>query len=443
MTETMFAERTRAMGVSAIREILKVASQPGMISLAGGLPAAEAFPTSILQHLTERVFEKYGSLALQYDCTEGFTPLRQALAFHLSEKKGICISQDDVLVATGSQGVLDALGKILISRGDRIAVEAPTYLGAIQAFNPYGPDYVSLETDEEGLIPESLEDALHQGPIKIVYLVPTFQNPTGRTLSVKRRAHLAEIIRRHDILVVEDDPYSDLRYEGGSIPSLQLFAPDQVIYIGTLSKIFAPGLRIGYCVAPEKVRQWMVLAKQGVDLHTGTLSQALAAEYLVGGYLEDHLPRILECYRPRRKAMLDALDIGLPDSFKWSRPEGGMFVWLEGPPDLDMDRVYEEAVKRGVAVVPGKYFFADPERGGNTLRLNFSMPDVLSIKHAVAILAELLREHVGSSKRTVQNGDNRNPYPRLVNNVISQFGTDFNRGTAQISMSQAVAVRKF
>jgi len=359
------------------------------------------------------------------------------------KKKGLCASQEDVLIASGSQGVLDALGKNLISRGNRIAVEAPTYLGALQAFKPYGPEYVSLETDEEGIIPEALEEALHRGPIQLVYLVPTFQNPTGRTLSVARRAHLAEIIRRHEILVVEDDPYSDLRYEGGSLPPLQLFAPDHVIYVGTLSKIFAPGLRIGYCLAPEKVREWLVLAKQGVDLHTGTLSQALAAEYLVGGYLEEHLPRILECYRPRRKAMLDALDMGLPDSFKWSRPEGGMFVWLEGPPELDMDRIYEAAVTRGVAVVPGKYFFADPERGGNTLRLNFSMPDVLSIRHAVAILTELLRDHVVITTRGTRIGKSLNPYPRLVPNVITQLGSDFNGSAHDIAMSQAFVVRKF
>jgi len=439
---TFFAHRTRNMASSAIREILKVASRPDMISLAGGLPAAEAFPTSILQDLTKRVFEKYSSLALQYDCTEGFTPLRQALAAHLSEKKGLLASQDEILISSGSQGVLDALGKILISRGDRIAVEAPTYLGAIQAFNPYGPEYVSLETDEDGLIPESLEEALHQDPIKLVYLVPTFQNPTGRTMSVSRRQHLAEIIRRHQVLVVEDDPYSDLRYEGGSLPPLQLFAPEQVIYVGTLSKIFAPGLRIGYCLAPETIRRWMVLAKQGVDLHTGTLSQALAAEYLVEGYLEEHLPRILDCYRPRRKAMLDALDLGLPDSFQWSRPEGGMFVWLEGPSDLDMDRVYEEAVKLGVAVVPGKYFFTEPDRGGNTLRLNFSMPDVLSIKHAVAILTELLRDHVGTTKCETKIGESANPHPRLVGNVISQFGPGFNGTTPKLAMSQLLSVRK-
>jgi len=178
--DALLADRTKNMGISAIREILKVASKPGMISLAGGLPASEAFPTSILQRLSERVIEKYGSLALQYDCTEGFTPLRQALAAHLSEHKGLCAGQDQILVSSGSQGVLDSLGKILISRGDRIAVEAPTYLEAIQAFNPYGPEYVSLETDDEGVIPESLEEAIRKAPIKMVYLVPTFQNPTGR-----------------------------------------------------------------------------------------------------------------------------------------------------------------------------------------------------------------------------------------------------------------------
>ena len=257
-----------------------------------------------------------------------------------------------------------------------------------------------------------------------------------------RRAHLAEIARRHEILLVEDDPYSDLRYEGGSLPPLHIFAPDHVIYVGTLSKIFAPGLRIGYCLAPETIRQWMVLSKQGVDLHTGILSQALATEYLVGGYLEEHLPRILDCYRPPRKAMLDALGAGLPDSFRWSRPEEGMFVWLEGPRELDMDKVYKEAVKLGVAVVPGKYFYTEPNRGGNTLRLNFSAPDVLSIKHAVGILTELLRGHIGIAMRGPRIGESMNPYPRLVSNVISQFGPGFSEISPKIGMTQPVGIRK-
>lgn len=390
MTDIRFANRTRKMGASAIREILKAAARPDMVSLAGGLPAPEAFPIQIVAELAGKVVEKYGAAVLQYDRTEGFGPLRQSLAAHLFESKGLCTDEEEILVSSGSQGMLDALGKVLISPGDRVAVEAPTYLGAIQAFNPYEPEYVSLDTDEEGLIPESLEKTLTLGPVKLVYLVPTFGNPTGRTLSLARRRRIAQIAEDRDLLIVEDDPYCDLRYAGSHLPPIRLFAPDRTVYIGTLSKVFAPGLRIGYCLAPDPVRRWLVLAKQGVDLHTGTFSQALAAEYLAGGYLHRHLPRILECYRPRLEAMLESLDGGLPDSFDWSKPEGGMFVWLEGSESLNMDRVYQAALKRGVAAVPGRYFFTDPERGRNTLRLNFTNADPDELRRAVGVLCEVL-----------------------------------------------------
>ena len=354
MTEPVFAARTRNMGASAIREILKAASRPEVVSLAGGLPAPETFPTGILPELTERVIAKYGAAALQYDRTEGFAPLRQALSAHLSEKNGVCIAEEEILISSGSQGVLDALGKILISPGDRVAVEAPTYLGAIQAFNPYGPRYVSLASDEKGMVPESLESALKEGPIRMVYLVPTFANPTGRTLSDRRRRRLAQIAADHRLLIVEDDPYGDLRYTGHSLPPIRRYAPEQVVYVGTLSKVFAPGLRVGYCLAPEPVRRWLVLAKQGVDLHTATFSQALAAEYLAGGYLHRHLPHIIDFYRPRLEAMRAALSAELPDTFRWSQPAGGMFLWLEGPAGTDMEEVCRRAVKKGVAAVPGR-----------------------------------------------------------------------------------------
>ncbi len=394
MPHFTFADRTKSMGASAIREMLKVASQPGVVSLAGGLPAPETFPMDILPELLDRACQRFGPAALQYDRTEGFGPFCEALTVHLQERKGICVDPDALLISSGSQGTLDALGKILISQGNRVAVESPTYLGAIQAFNPYGPRYVSLETDEEGLVPESLEKALAEGPIQLVYLVATFQNPTGRTLNLQRRQRLAEIAKRHGLLIVEDDPYSELRYRGGSLPPIQVFAPERVVYIGTLSKVFAPGFRIGYCVAPEPVRRQLVLAKQGVDLHTGTLAQAMAAEYLAGGYLQRHLPRIIDSYRPRLDAVLDALAGGLSDAFRWSRPEGGMFVWLEGPPGLDMAAVNRKAVHAGVAAVPGKYFFADPGCGENTMRLNFTHSDVNTLRHAVAVLCSVIESSI-------------------------------------------------
>lgn len=401
MTETVFAQRTQFMKINAIREILKVASRPDIVSLAGGLPASEAFPMRIMPELTAGVFEKYGSSALQYDRTEGFEPLRQALAGYLSEKKSLGTDGHDLLIASGSQGVLDALGKILISPGDRVAVESPTYLGAIQAFNPYQPKYVSLETDDEGVIPESLESALRRGPIKLLYLVPNFQNPTGRTLTLSRRLRLAEILESNGILLIEDDSYGDLRYEGNSLPPIQRLAPEHVVYIGTLSKVFAPGLRLGYCIAPKAIRRWLVMAKQGVDLHTSSFCQAIAAEYIAGGYLQRHLPTIIDCYRSRRDAMIAALDAGFPGGMKWSRPEGGMFVWVEGPASLDAEKVYEKAVAKGVAFVPGRYFFAAPDQGRNTFRLNFTMPDESTIHHAIRVLSELLQQHFREPKVSV------------------------------------------
>ena len=387
--DRLLADRTGKMGVNIIREILKVVSQPGMVSLAGGIPAPESFPLEIIQNLTEMVVHKYGSEAFQYGPTEGFWPLREALADYL-KIRDINAGAGEILIASGSQGVLDAIGKVLISKGDRVAVEAPTYLGALQAFTPYEPEYVSLDTDDDGLIPESLETVLAAGKIKFVYLVPTFQNPTGRTIPLKRRREIAAIICRYNALLVEDDPYGSLRYRGRDIPPIKTLAPENVVYISTLSKVFAPGLRVGFCHAPAQIRKWLVIVKQGIDLHTSTFNQALAAEYIAGGYLERHLPKIIDLYRPKQEAMLSALDNYFPGNFKWSRPEGGMFLWVEGPKGFDMEDMYWKAVKRNVAFVPGKYFYASQEEGIETMRLNYTMTDEETINASIKILSEVI-----------------------------------------------------
>jgi 2-aminoadipate transaminase len=385
----LLAKRTENMGASAIREILKVVSQPGMVSLAGGIPAPESFPLEIMTELTARVIEKYGSQAFQYDLTEGFTPLREILAEYLKER-GVKAKPDEVIVGTGSQGFLDAMGKALITPGDKVAVEAPTYLGAIQALNPYEPDYVSIATDDSGVIPESLEDVLKNNEIKLIYLVPTFQNPTGRTITLERREKIASLIIRYKALLIEDDPYSMLRYRGEPLPPIKTLAPDNTVYISTLSKVFAPGLRLGFCVAPPVILRWLVLVKQGVDLHTSTFNQALAAEYMAGGYLEKHLPKILGIYKPKQEAMLNALSKYFPENFYFSRPEGGMFIWVEG--NLDMDMVYEKAIEKNVAFVPGKYFFTEKGEGRGTMRLNYTMSDEPTIDRAIKTLSGVIKQ---------------------------------------------------
>ena len=389
----LLADRTRAMDVNVIREILKVVSQPGMVSLAGGIPAPESFPMEIMRDLMSIVIDKYASKAFQYDPTEGFGPLREVLVDYLRQK-GIKSTKEEILVASGSQGVLDAIGKVLISKGDKVAVEAPTYLGALQAFTPYEPQYVRLDTDDDGLIPASLEKALDRGGIKFIYLVPTFQNPTGRTITLERRRQIAALIKKYNALLVEDDPYGSLRYRGQDIPTIQSLAPGNVVYISTLSKVFAPGLRIGFCVAPELIRKWLVIVKQGTDLHSSTFNQALAAEYIAGGYLARHLPNIINLYRPKQQAMLSALDSYMPDDFTWSRPEGGMFIWAEGPRGMDMEGLYWKTVEKKVAFVPGKYFYTDAGEGLETMRLNFTMADEKTIDRAIKTLSECIRQSI-------------------------------------------------
>lgn len=388
--EQLLAPRTRLMGVNAIREILKVVAQPGMVSLAGGIPAPESFPMEILRELAALVEDKYGAGAFQYDATEGFGPLRAALVDHLGSK-GIQTTVGEILIASGSQGVLDAMGKIFLGRGDCVAVEAPTYVGALQAFTPYEPSYIQMATDDDGLIPEALEETLREYPIKFIYLTPTFQNPTGRTLSLARRQQVAEIIQKFHALLIEDDPYGDLRYRGAALPPIKTLAPDHVVYVSTLSKTFAPGLRIGFSVAPPTVRKWLVIVKQGVDLHTSTYNQALAAEYLAGGYLQRHLPNIINLYRPKQEALLQALDRHFPEGFHWTQPEGGMFIWVEGPSGFDAEQLYWRCIERKTAFVPGKFFFARPGDGLATLRLNYTMADVVTLDRAVSVIADVIR----------------------------------------------------
>ncbi len=389
--ENLLADRTRLMEANAIREILKVVSKPGVISLAGGIPSPESFPMEIFRDLTQKVLKKYGSGALQYDLTEGFMPLREQVTA-LLEKRGISTTPDRVNITSGSQGVLDAVAKLLISKGDKIALEAPTYLGALSAFNPYEPEYIRMDMDDEGLIPESLDQTLEHHDIKFIYLVPTFQNPTGRTITLERREKIAAIIQKYNALLVEDDPYSALRYKGDDIPAIKTMAKDNVIYISTLSKVFAPGLRIGFYVAPQFLSQWLVLVKQGVDLHTSTFNQALAAQYLEGGYLEKQVPKIIDLYRPKQAAMLSAIMAHLPQEFACAPSDGGMFLWVTGPKGFDMIRLYYKAIENGVAFVPGKFFFTDENEGIETMRLNYTMADTATIDLAVKKLGQTIQQ---------------------------------------------------
>jgi 2-aminoadipate transaminase len=405
-----FAQRTRGMTSSAIRELLKVTENPDIISFAGGLPAPEAFPLVEIEAAARRVLQEHGAKALQYGPTEGYPPLRDLLVRHM-RRYGIKVTADNVLITSGSQQALDLVGKILINPGDHVLTEEPTFLGALQAFTSYEARYLSVPIDEEGLRVDLLEAELRAGP-KFLYILPNFQNPGGVTLSLERRRRLVELASHHGTPIVEDDPYGQLRYEGGHLPPLISLDAELrgcargergwsggVLYLGTLSKTLAPGFRLGWVVAPEEVIARLVRAKQGADLHTSTFTQMVAYETARGGFLDRHVRRIREVYRPRRDAMLAALGRYFPAGVRWTRPQGGLFLWVTLPAGLDSSRLLDEALRAGVAFVPGAPFF--PGKGGaDTLRLNFSYckPDL--IEEGIRRLGAAVWRHVPLARKS-------------------------------------------
>ena len=387
-----FAKRTSAIKSSTIRELLKVTQRPEIISFAGGLPAPELFPTQRFQEICTRVLTENSSAALQYGATEGYTPLRQMIADKLS---GMGATLDNVMITAGSQQALDLVGKLLIDPGDRVLVEAPTYLGALQAFTVYGALYVSAPIDEDGLRTDLVEAALQSHP-KFMYVLPNFQNPAGVTLSEGRRHQLVLLSDVYHVPIVEDDPYGELRYEGEPLPSLAAIDQENnrrldspfanVIHLGTFSKTLAPGLRLGWIVAAPEVISKLVQLKQGADLHTSTFTQVVAYEVARDGFLERHIDRIRTVYRERRDVMLEALKEFFPAEVTWTRPAGGLFLWATLPEGVDAQELFGLALRENVAFVPGDPFFADADNGRH-MRLNFSNADPEHIREGIRRLA--------------------------------------------------------
>lgn len=374
-----YAERVTEVASSAISDMLRLTQQADVISFSGGLPAPELFPVERFRQAADLALGVSGERALQYSPTEGYSPLRKWVAGSLA-RYGASIDETNVLITTGSQQATELIGRLFIDQGDRVLVEAPTYVGALQAFRIYRPSFVVIPNDADGLLVDRLEAYLESGP-KFLYLLPNFQNPSGTTLPLQRRKHLVEQSRAWGVPVVEDDPYSQLRYEGEPIPPLLALDAQAngverrysgtVLYLGTLSKLLAPGLRIGWVVAAPDLIQQMSALKQGVDLHTGTLDQMIAYEVAKGGFLEQHIERLRQIYQHRRDVMLQAMDTYFPAEVSWTRPRGGLFILVTLPSGLDARQVLAESLKQMVAFVPGESFF--PNGGGeNTLRLNFS-----------------------------------------------------------------------
>lgn len=400
-----FAQRTKTIKSSAIRELLKLTQRKEVISFAGGLPASELFPVERFDEACHRVMQTKGAEALQYGPTEGYAPLREMIANNLS-RYGILASPENVLITSGSQQALDLIAKLLINRGERILVEAPTYLGALQSFNVFGAEYVTVPIDKDGLRTDCLEEALRSGP-KFMYLLPNFQNPGGVTMSLERRQEVVYLSNKYGIPIIEDDPYGQLRFEGEHMPPLVMLDRENhrrddtyqlgnVIYLSTFSKTLAPGLRLGWIVAPPDVISKLVQLKQGADLHTSTFVQILAYEVARDGFIDEHVKTIRQVYRERRDVMLQALKEYFPEEVTWTHPQGGLFLWVTLPEGMDSQTLFKAAIEENVAFVPGDCFFPGECDGQRNFRLNFSNANPEKIREGIRRLSIAVKKQMAA-----------------------------------------------
>ena len=389
------ARRMSSMRASTIREILKVTERPEIISFAGGLPAPELFPLEAIDKAHACVLKESGTQALQYSTTEGFPPLREWVAERMNERWGTSLDRDNILITHGSQQSLDLAGKVFFDEGDVIVCESPTYLAAITAFRAYGANFCEVPTDDDGMEIAPLHTILDTTPnIKGIYVIPDFQNPTGKTWSLERRKALVEAAEARNIPILEDNPYGELRFEGEFLPMIMaLSTKGNVLATGTFSKIFCPGYRIGWLAADKEVIKSFVVAKQGTDLHTSTISQMVLSRFLQDNDIDAHIELIRTIYKKRRDTLVAAMEREFPKGISFVRPNGGLFSWADLPEGLDATKILRRSLEKEVAFVPGESFFPNSSKK-NTMRLNYSnMPEV-RIEEGIARLGGVLREYL-------------------------------------------------
>jgi len=386
------ADHVINLETSIIREILKISSQPGVISFAGGLPAPELFPLEKLKELSAQVIDKYGFKCCQYSLSMGILELREWVAQRTTDK-GMPTDPDNVLVTCGAQQGIELLARVFIEPGDYIITENPTYLGALQAFNYYRAKYATVEMDNDGMIIDQVEDKIKKYKPKLIYTVSNFQNPTGITMSEERRIELVKLATKYNLPVIDDNPYGDIRFAGKPVPELKSYGGDQVITLMTFSKIIAPGFRIAWMNAHKSITKQFEKVKQCTDLHTNAFSQYLMYEFVSQGFLEPHIEKIKANYRAKRELMLKVMEETFPEGVTWTKPEGGLFLWLEFPKNFSAKELLPKAIEKKVAYVYGQPFYPGGE-GENTMRLNFSNATLEGIDVGIRRLAELIKENM-------------------------------------------------
>lgn len=388
-----YSKRVPKDGSDAVGEILKAAADPKIISFAGGLPAPELFPVAEMKKATDDVYDENGKEALQYGSAKGVLKLRKTIAKRMLDREGIKTDPDHIMVSTGSEQVIDLVGKAFIDSGDTVFVEQPTYLCAIDVFKSYGAKFVSVPMDDDGMRTDALEEALKEHPeVKLLYTVPNFQNPTGRTMPADRREALAKLAEKYDFMVLEDNPYGDIRFAGEHVPSVKSFDKSgHVIYMSTFSKILAPGLRLGWAIADLDVINKLTVLKQSADLHSDNLAQYIVAKFFEENDIEKHIKKISQLYGSRKKLMTDNIKKYFPKNVKFSDPEGGMFLWVQVPGVKDTTKLFNMCIKHNVAFVPGVPFFAGAEIPGS-FRLNYSNMKEDQIEVGIKRLASAIKE---------------------------------------------------
>jgi 2-aminoadipate transaminase len=420
-----FSERSKEMKASEVRELLKLLQVPDMISFAGGFPNPETFPTELIREIANDVLKKDGTQTLQYGITEGYAPLREVIASRM-KKKGMDAGMENVLIVSGSQQVIDLVGKVFIDPKDIIVVSAPTYLTALTGWTVYQTSFESIPIDDNNMRMDIFEDRMKKlarksNPPKMVYALPNFQNPAGVTMPEKNRRKLVDLASEYDFLILEDDPYGELRYVGDHIVPIKHFDDEgRVIYMCTFSKVLAPGLRVGWVVAQPDILRKMIIAKQSADVCTNVLGQRIAHKYVAEGHMDQQIEKIKTVYSRKMNIMLSGMDEFMPKGLRWTKPEGGMFLWVTLPEGMDSGDLLKKALKKRVAFVSGRAFFAEPKEGLSTLRLNFTHPSDQMITEGLRRLGSVINQELVSKWDKSKGSDESKMEDALTGTLIGK-----------------------